>query len=108
MGGFGVDRLELKRSLVTVQHAHATESFGAVFSKGEILIAEGSSLRMSDCSALQAAGVFADGSMRITGGSTVHIERVASSDGSGIFSRGDVALTDGSLLHISHAAPKRT
>ena len=109
VGGFTVvGRLELKRSLVTVQHAHAVKGFGAVLSNGEILVAEGSSLHISDSSALPAAGisvagVFADGSIRITGGSTVHIERVASSDGSGIFSRGDVALTDGSLLHISHA-----
>ena len=107
MGGFSVDRLELKRSFVTVQHAHATDSFGAVLSNGEILIAEGSSLHVSDSAALQAAGVFARGSMHITGGSTVHIERVASTSGSGIYSWGDVALTDGSLLHISHAVANR-
>ena len=104
MGGFQVDRLELKRSLVTVQHAHAVETYGAVCSNGTILLAEDSALRVSDSSAPQfAGGIFAGGSMHIIGKSTVHVAHVASSEGSGIFSGGDVALTDGSLLHISHA-----
>ena len=104
VGGFRVDRLELKRLFVTVQHAHAVETYGAVFSNGTILLAEDSALRVSDSSAPQfAGGIFARGSMHIIGKSTVHVAHVASSDGSGIFSWGDVALTDGSLLHISHA-----
>ena len=104
-GGFLVrDGLELKRSRVTVQHVHATQEIGAVSSFGAILISEGSSLHVSDCSALgQSAGLWAHGSLRITGGSAVRIQRVSSAAASGVLAHGDVLLTGGSLLHIANA-----